>query len=112
MRQLADGKVVDVAESIDPSSAVEVIDATGKLVLPGIIDSHVHLVCEGSGGVPYNMLLRRGVTTALDMMGGIDAFIDEMHVHGHGINAACLHALVIGKDLKTNSAGRASGRGH
>ncbi len=103
---LAEGKVAEVAEAIDPSSAAEVIDARGKLVLPGIIDSHVHLVCEGSGGVPYNMLLRRGVTTALDMMGGIDTFIDEMRVHGHGINAACLHALVIGKDLKTNNAGR------
>lgn len=103
---IAGGVIVRVGEGLDPSAANEVIDASGNLVVPGVVDSHVHLVRENSGGVPYNMLLRKGVTTAMDMAGGIDTFLDEMGAHGHGLTAACLHALVVGRDLKTNNAGR------
>ncbi|KXS42754.1 MAG: dihydroorotase [Candidatus Frackibacter sp. T328-2] len=39
---VVDGKVTEVAEEIDASEA-EVIDATGKIVTPGLIDMHVHL---------------------------------------------------------------------
>ena len=43
------GKVVALAESLD--GAAETIDATGKLVLPGGIDSHCHIDQPGSHGV-------------------------------------------------------------
>lgn len=39
---VVDGKVTEVAEEIDAPEA-EVIDATGKIVTPGLIDMHVHL---------------------------------------------------------------------
>ena len=103
---MSNGKIVAVSERIDPTTAKEVIDASGLLAVPGVVDSHVHLVRKDSCGVSYNMLLRRGVTTALDMSGSIDVFVPEMRDHGHGITAGCLHALVIGADLATNDAGR------
>ena len=103
---LSQGKVVATGKGIDPGEAREVIDAEGLLVVPGVVDSHVHLVRGGSGGVPYNMLLRCGVTTALDMRGGVEIFNKEMAEHGHGLNAACLHAIVIGKDVKAKDANR------
>lgn len=35
-------RVVEVAPSIDPAAADDVIDATGDLILPGALDLHVH----------------------------------------------------------------------
>lgn len=40
---LVDGKIADVSPMIDPSQADEVIDVSGKLVTPGLVDIHVHL---------------------------------------------------------------------
>jgi dihydropyrimidinase len=39
---IADEKVIEVSQEIDPALAREVVDATGKYVFPGIIDSHNH----------------------------------------------------------------------
>ncbi len=103
---MRDGKITAVGDNLDVTAAAEVIDASGLLVTPGVVDSHVHLVRPDSGGAPYNMLLRRGVTTALDMRGGIDVFLREMRDYGHGLTAGCLHALVAGADLSSNDAGR------
>ena len=100
------GKITAVADSLDVNNTAEIIDASGMLVTPGVVDTHVHLVRADSGGVPYNMLLRRGVTSALDMRGTIDVFLREMRDHGHGITAGCLHALIVGTDLASNDAGR------
>lgn len=97
---IAGGKVVKVADSIDLAGADEVIDATGLLVTPGIIDSHVHVVPEGAGGISFNMLLKKGVTTTLDMSGPVDMFMDEMTANGHGINAGSLQALAPGGYIK------------
>ena len=42
---MAGGKIVKVADSIELPAAleVEVIDGTGKILLPGFIDCHVHI---------------------------------------------------------------------
>jgi dihydropyrimidinase len=39
---IADGVIVEVGEGIDPSRAANVVDASGQLVFPGIIDAHNH----------------------------------------------------------------------
>ena len=39
---IADGKIVEIGSSLQ-SSAEKVVDATGLFVLPGAIDSHVHM---------------------------------------------------------------------
>ncbi len=46
---IRNGKVVALADSLDDGA--EVIDASGKLVLPGGIDSHCHIDQPGSSGV-------------------------------------------------------------
>ena len=38
-----DGKIAAVAANLDSSEASEVMQAQGLLLLPGLIDSHVHL---------------------------------------------------------------------
>jgi dihydropyrimidinase len=39
---IADGVFAEIADEIDSSLAREMVDATGQLVLPGIIDAHNH----------------------------------------------------------------------
>ena len=40
---IRNGKIAAVQPDILPTSAREVIDVTGKLVLPGLIDTHAHV---------------------------------------------------------------------
>ncbi|GHU26034.1 dihydropyrimidinase [Spirochaetia bacterium] len=42
---IADGRIKDLAEHLDPSGA-SVIDATGKIVIPGGVDVHTHLCLD------------------------------------------------------------------
>src|SRR5512147_1194233 len=39
---LKDGKIARLGKSI-PANGAEIVDASGKLVVPGLIDMHVHL---------------------------------------------------------------------
>ena len=71
-----DGKIVQVAKNIDASQAVQVVNAKGLYVTPGIIDIHTHnfvgtnldqAYMNGPGGVvPDGFTLRCGVTTVVD----------------------------------------------
>src|SRR2546428_13696765 len=40
-----DGKIADIRVGI-PAAGQEVIDATGKLVLPGVVDPHTHFALD------------------------------------------------------------------
>lgn len=40
---IQDGKITAIGENLSTPSGMEVMDATGKYVMPGIIDSHSHL---------------------------------------------------------------------
>jgi dihydroorotase len=66
------GKIAAVQKDILPSSAKDVIDVTGKLVLPGLIDTHAHVYQYVSGrfGMNPDMVgVRSGVTTLIDQGG-------------------------------------------
>jgi len=74
---VADGKIVsfgpmsELGNSNIPteSSNIEIVDATGKLILPGFCDSHTHIVFAGSrenefidkiNGLSYEEIAKRG----------------------------------------------------
>ena len=73
----AAGVVAAVEAEIPPSEAERVVDASGHLVVPGLIDLHVH-VFEGISylGIPPDpSCLARGVTTVVDAgTSGADTF--------------------------------------
>src|SRR5690242_5177895 len=67
-----DGRIAAVEETILPSAATEVVDVSGKLVLPGMIDTHAHVYqyVTGRFGLNPDMVgVRSGVTTVVDQGG-------------------------------------------
>jgi len=69
---IRNGKIAAVQSDILPTSARDVIDVTGKLVLPGLIDTHGHVFQYVSGrfGMNPDMVgVQSGVTTLVDQGG-------------------------------------------
>lgn len=76
---VADGTVAEVTESIDPTGGV--IDASGLLVLPGMVDTHVHLMDPGPTDredfpTGTRAAAARGATTVVE------------HTHAHPVRSA------------------------
>lgn len=71
---ITNGRVVDLSSlddgsSSEPLSANEVIDATGKLVVPGMIDAHAHFAPRGNALAHCDPVLSTipvGITCAID----------------------------------------------
>ncbi len=76
-----DGRIAALSDAIDAASARKTLDASGSLVVPGLIDLHAHLgfalhgvVVEADDVCPPS-----GVTTAVDM-GTVGAFTMPWYV--------------------------------
>jgi dihydroorotase len=66
------GRIAAVQPSILPTSAKEVVDVAGQIVLPGLIDSHAHVYqyVTGRFGMKADMVgVQSGVTTLVDQGG-------------------------------------------
>jgi len=100
----------------DPAGA-EVIDGEGGVLLPGLIDAHVHLKDRGTLG----LLAAAGVTTALDMacgppelvasLRGVPGLTDIRSAGTPAIAPGSLHASfpVIGRRGAISGADQAAG---
>lgn len=76
---LAGGKICKIGENLTPPDSwdVEIIDGSGMLLLPGFIDSHVHVLGGGGEGGFANRtpeatlsgLTRYGITTVVGCLG-------------------------------------------
>lgn len=69
---IRDGRIALIGEEALMSPAAEVIDATGKFVLPGLIDVHLHFSCYSHHVDPMGVAMRSaahgGITTVLAML--------------------------------------------
>ena len=59
------GKIAAVAASLPSVDAESIIDAEGYIVMPGVIDSHVHVSTEDRW-IGFSMMASVGVVTAVD----------------------------------------------
>jgi imidazolonepropionase-like amidohydrolase len=70
---LEDGLIARMGNSRNWPEADEIIDATGKYVMPGIVNTHMHWHEERVGPIPIqyerNLYLAAGVTTAREVGG-------------------------------------------
>ena len=122
---IKDGLISKIEEKIDPSTEnkdIKIVDAQGKVVMPGLIDAHTHYHLVSRGTVTCDSFVQGsrlaafgGVTTVVDFadhnkgMGLVESAnyrLDEMRpgmaidytihqgVYGHGYNST------IGKQLE------------
>ena len=97
---IADGRIVDIAEDLDPTMAGECFEVKDKYVIPGIIDSHVHASSWIGGRYAHNMMARAGVTTALDMSGPVQGVLEAAREYGAGLNIASIQYVRPGDTVK------------
>ena len=66
---IRDGRIVEVAPGLDRAAAKQVIDATGQIVTPGLVDLHTHVYWGSTyWGIEADpVAARTGVTTWLDV---------------------------------------------
>lgn len=100
------GRVEAVGESLTQASNDTVIDATGCLVIPGLVDTHVHLCHPFGGPQGHRMLAKAGVTCTLDMAGESDAIISGLKSDGVGITVAFVYPIVPGTSVVDRNPNR------
>jgi dihydropyrimidinase len=66
---IANGQIQAITQNLSRNSAAQVIDATGKLVLPGVIDAHNHPVYDDDMEQTSISAAHGGVTTLIPFVG-------------------------------------------
>ena len=107
---ISDGVIQSLETDIDPNNADDVIDASGKWVIPGMIDTHAHVELqrrrngESSAvghtyGLGLQMLASAGATTVIDLGGSMDTLRMGIEARGSGINVGSLGYLKPGETV-------------
>ncbi|MSQ34252.1 MAG: amidohydrolase [Dehalococcoidia bacterium] len=96
------GRIEAVSERLDAPRTTLVMDASGRVIMPGHIDTHAHLSSPGGNvdrAFGHVMLAESGTTTALDLGGEPANLAAGMKARGAGMNVACLLQLVPHKTV-------------
>src|SRR5580700_5495318 len=74
---------IGLSRSVSIPRGTKSLDATGKFLIPGLVDMHVHLTgaSEPTGSREFilPLLLANGITTVRDMGGDLDALLKLRH---------------------------------
>lgn len=90
------GKIESVSDSLDGYGDTESFDVSGKIIMPGHIDTHAHLSTPGGDidrSYGHRMLAESGTTTALDLAGNPSILCEGIKLRGAGLNVACIAGL-------------------
>lgn len=75
---IEDGRIVGIHPSkrFNVPAAFQVVDGTGKFLIPGLWDMHVHTLWKGAPAVSYPLFLANGVIGLRDMGGDLKVLAD------------------------------------
>ena len=100
---ISNGLIDRIEPEIDPAFADDTIDASGQWVMPGMIDTHVHVAnvadLGGKRGLGLQMVAAAGATTVIDLGGSMDALVAGITDRGSGVNAGGLGYLKPGETV-------------
>ncbi|MDI6698214.1 MAG: amidohydrolase family protein [Candidatus Saccharicenans sp.] len=87
---IKDGKILDIGAELKIPAGARVVDASGGLITPGLVDAHSHLGLGPSGGVTEDNEMTDPITPQLRI-------IDSIHPEGVGPDKnQFLHAVAEG----------------
>lgn len=86
---IRDGRIASVADRIDPASADEVVDARGRLVLPGAVDAHFHI------GIYRPVADDARSETRSALVGGTTSVVSYFRTGSHYLNRTGPYAEVF-----------------
>lgn len=85
---VAGGRIEKIGNDLPEYEGCDVIDGTGKIIIPGMIDRHVHITGGGGEGsfhtqaprVELSSLIKGGVTTVVGLLGtdGISRSVENL----------------------------------
>lgn len=104
---IKDGVICEIAEELNIDLASEAFDLQGAMVMPGIIDTHVHASSWLGGGAGHKMLARAGVTSALDMSGPGESVLSLAKNFGVGVNLATIEYVRPQHTVENDNPGEA-----
>ncbi len=99
---VVNGRIEAVEPELDAAQADDILDVSGKWVMPGVIDSHVHVSMSARGGsraLGYRQMAEAGVVTAIDFAGTMPNIIEGVKHSGAGLNIGGLYVLTPGVTL-------------
>jgi cytosine/adenosine deaminase-related metal-dependent hydrolase len=99
-----DGRVAAVGPELPVPRGTQAVDVSGRLVLPGLVDTHVHVARGRWPG--HVMMARAGVTTALNLSGQMSDVVEGLKRAGAGLSIASLDSLTPGLQLPDDAPSR------
>ncbi|MGA2081620.1 MAG: beta-aspartyl-peptidase [Holophaga sp.] len=106
---VVDGRIGAVGEGfqarLPDEVPVEILEARGKYVFPGLVDGHVHLAGGGGEGgfrtrtpeIVFSSLVRAGITTVIGCLGtdGVARSLEALYAKAKGLNEEGLTAYIL-----------------
>jgi dihydroorotase len=90
---ITQGRIQEIASSLEASESLEVLDLCGKYVCPGLVDLHGHWYEGSIYGIDPHVCLNHGVTTVVDA--GTTGFINFPEFRKQTIDRAQIRMLAF-----------------
>ncbi len=100
---VSNGKIERIASDIDTALTDDSVDASGQWIMPGMIDSHVHVANSTdlghTRGLGLQMVAAAGATTVIDLGGSMDVLVAGISARGSGVSVGSLGYLKPGETV-------------